>query len=400
MQRIKAFLLKDHISERRVDVIPGIRVMAIAIIAWFHIWQQSWLSPYLRTATKTYDFLAIPRAGYLWVDMFILLSAFQLFLPHAKAMLDHTKAPSTLSFFQKRIQRITPSYYLSIVICLILALASHSFRSPDSMVRDILTHLTFTQTFFIDTYLWTNLNVVLWTVGILVQFYLVFPIMAKGFRKSPIITSIVMVVGAFTYRYFFVNANPDPGMYVNQFPAFLDVLALGMLTALAYVIFQRRTTYQYFSPLSTVLSIVSLILIYLAMKDLASVGGHTQIQQWQGKNRFYAAVLFSVFLFTTAYSLRWWRWLFNNKIMIFLASVSYNYYIWHQYIAVKLRAWHFPPSISDTPHMDGEKPWQYIFTACAFLIPLAFSILVTYLYDKPVGKILQKAMQGNKADTP
>ena len=91
--------LTGKISDRHIDVIPGIRVLAIGLIAWFHIWQQSWLCPAFFIGHKFIDLTYIPAAGYLWVDMFILLSAFQLALPYIHKIMNKEELEGPLDFY-------------------------------------------------------------------------------------------------------------------------------------------------------------------------------------------------------------------------------------------------------------------------------------------------------------
>lgn len=374
--------LTGTIDIRRIDVIPGIRVLAIGLIAWFHIWQQSWLTPYIRTPKMFIDLMALPRAGYLWVDMFILLSAFQLFLPYVRRMMDGGEDPSLKAFYSRRAWRIMPSYYFSIGVSLVWALGIAIYPNAKVMLVDLMTHLTFTHTFKDYTYLWTNLNVVLWTVAILMQFYLIFPLIVRLFRKNAQITMVLMMVIGIGFRALFVNNSPSPAMYVNQVPAFMDVFALGMMGAYLTVYIHRKVDIHKISILQTFLSIVSLGVIYMAMRSLSGIMGHENIQRWQGVNRLWVAAVFMIFVVSTTFSIRPYRWIFSNKVMVYLASVSYNYYIWHQYIAVKLRYYRIPPSIHENPNMAGDRPWQYIFTAVAFLLPLLVSIVLTWAIDQ------------------
>ena len=72
---------------RRIPELNGLRVLLVFIVSWYHFWQQSWLSPSLsvrlpfgpRAVFVSLDIL--PRTGYLFVDLLLLLSAFCLFLP-------------------------------------------------------------------------------------------------------------------------------------------------------------------------------------------------------------------------------------------------------------------------------------------------------------------------------
>lgn len=381
IDKIKKHLLKDTISVKRIDVIDGIRVLAIGLIAWFHIWQQSWLAPFFSIGKLHISFMALPRAGYLWVDMFILLSAFQLFLPHAREMILGETTIGTLEFYKRRARRILPSYLLSVLICLYIALFGNEFAKIADMIKDLVTHLTFTLTFWHETYLWTKLNVVLWTVAILVQFYILFPLLSKAFKKQPLITFVAMSAIGIVFRILFVNTAEEPSMFINQLPAFFDVFALGFIGAYAFVWFNKKAKYQYYAPIMTLISLGCLVAIYYAMNDLAGVVGHSELQHWQGTNRNWVAVVFLVFILSTAYSIKWYRFIFSNKVMVFLSSISFNFYIWHQYIAVKLKLWNIPYSMYDMPNMSGDVKWQHLYTLLSFVVSIVFAWLVTWLYE-------------------
>ena len=249
--------------------------------------------------------------------IFILLSAFQLFLPHARNMISNDNIISTKEFYKRRAKRILPSYVLSVLICLYIALFSQEFVSFGQIIKELVTHLTFTQTFFIDTYIWTKLNVVLWTVAILVQFYIIFPFIAKAFKKFPTLTFLSMCLVGTLFRVFFVNNSATPSMFLNQLPAFFDVFAIGIVGAYAYVAL-NKIKYQIWSPVFTLLSIGSLFAIYYAMSVLADVSGNVNLQHWQGINRSLLAFAFLLFILSTSYAMKWYRKIFSNRIMIMI----------------------------------------------------------------------------------
>ena len=33
--------------ERHIDALDGVRALAIMLVAWFHVWEQDWLTPYI-----------------------------------------------------------------------------------------------------------------------------------------------------------------------------------------------------------------------------------------------------------------------------------------------------------------------------------------------------------------
>ena len=111
-------------KNERIDILDGIRAYAILIVMGFHLWQQSWMQYVL--PSNMLSFLGIsdcslawlPRTGYMFVDVLLLLSAFCLFLPYAKQMTESLDAgPDSLWLYaKKRLFRILPPYYLCILV--------------------------------------------------------------------------------------------------------------------------------------------------------------------------------------------------------------------------------------------------------------------------------------------
>ena len=98
----------DHnIDTRHIDVLDGIRALAVFGVLWFHFWQQNWIMPYVEVPflarlglPTSLSFVFLPRAGFLFVDWLLFLSAFCLFLPYARAALEQKSLPNTKQFYQ------------------------------------------------------------------------------------------------------------------------------------------------------------------------------------------------------------------------------------------------------------------------------------------------------------
>lgn len=144
-------------SPRHIPELNGLRVLLVFIVSWYHIWQQSWWTPHV--GNTSLDFLV--RAGYVPVDGTILLSGFLLFLPHARAMLLGEKVPDAREFYQKRIMRIVPSYvFVTLLMLFAVAIPCDLYYgNTGNLVKDVLMHLTFTQTFDFQTYIATPIGV-------------------------------------------------------------------------------------------------------------------------------------------------------------------------------------------------------------------------------------------------
>ena len=57
-----------------------LRVVSIFLIAWFHIWQQSWLNPSFTLFGHYFNLDPLVRSGYSMVDVMLMLSGFLLML--------------------------------------------------------------------------------------------------------------------------------------------------------------------------------------------------------------------------------------------------------------------------------------------------------------------------------
>jgi len=202
------------------------------IIVWYHFWQQSWLMPVYGKINLD----IIPRFGFLLVDMMIVLSGFCLFIPYVRSLVYKKKMPSTKEFYIKRIAKIFPSYYFSMIICVIFLIILKDGWFNTFFIKDSLMHFFFVHNWSTDTLLYSNYFGVLWTVAIEVQFYIIFPFIAKRFIKHPITTYLIMIiVGIISTSLILVNVDQSIlSGYVNNFFTFIPVFANGMLACLIY----------------------------------------------------------------------------------------------------------------------------------------------------------------------
>ena len=374
-------------SARHIPELNGLRVLLVFIVSWYHIWQQSWWTPHV--GTYSLDFLV--RAGYVPVDGTILLSGFLLFLPHARSMLLGEKIPDTKTFYQRRLMRIVPSYFfVTLLMLFAVAIPYQQYYTPAAMWKDVLMHLTFTQTFDFSTYIATPIGVASWTVAIEMQAYLIFPLLAKWARKNPLGTFASMAAAALLFRSFVVWGMEDYNMVVNQLINFLDVYAIGMASALLYVKLttlypadKRRFIWQGIATLGIVLAVWGLKEL---LQDQAGSNGQAAIQAGQMIRRPLFAVLLALLTLSLPFALRPIRFLAGNRVMGFLAMISMNYYLMHQNIAVHLKRIGFPPSVHETPNMapgGPEEPWKYQYTALCFGLSVLVAIAITFLVEKP-----------------
>lgn len=382
------------VGDRYIDVLDGVRAVLVLLVGAFHIWQQSWLTPHFVLFGKRCSLDFLLRSGYIWVDGLILLSGFLLYLPYARA--GNGPLPQTGPFLKKRFLRIWPSYALNVVLFFFLAIRKYNGNTA-YMAKDLAAHLTFTHTFFFDTYYGSPINGGLWTVGVEWWFYLLFPLLGRCYRKKPMLTAGCMIAAAFCFRAY-VQTLPDTRMWFNQLPAFLDVYALGFIGADA-VIALRGKLLQESKKEKRLFSLVCLMcvlfLIYVA-KEQAASSGQEGIRLGQMAHRFPLALCLMVLMVSAAFASVPVRFVLGNKVMKVLSAISFQFYMYHQVLAVQMKERRLIPSASLTPNQDSERPWQIIYSLCCFAVPLILGLVLTYGFEKPIIRFFEQRRSRKK----
>lgn len=383
-------------NTKHIPVLDGLRAVAILIVVWYHFWQQSWLMPIVGDFNLDW----LPRNGAILVDFMILLSGFCLFLPYAREMIYGETADGALRFYRKRIARIAPSYYISILIVLFcFALPLGEYTSGTAFWKDFVPHLFFVHNFFPESHIYTHLNGALWTVAVEVQFYLLFPLLARFFQKKPVLTYASMVaIGLLSSDWISRHYDTlNQGMYVNHTLTFFSVFANGMLGTWAYVsINKNRIRTKAEETLFCLLAIGGMCLFKVMCQHRSNYISDTR---WQIDYRFLLSLLFLLILFSVIMSQRYWNWLLGNRFMRFLAGISFNLYICHQYISVKLKQFRIPYWEGDTPpNQLGDKPWMWKYLILCIAVSFAVAVLMTYLVEKPLAKLILKGRKKNERE--
>ena len=359
------------------------RVLCAFMIGWYHIWQQSWLNPSLQLGPVRLDFAPYVRAGYMFVDLMLLLSGFLLYLPYANG-----RETSAKRFYQRRALRILPSYWLCLLAMLVFTLIDEGPTRLGTLAKDLAAHLTFTHNLFRLSYLGTRLNGVLWTLAVEVQFYLLLPALAPVFRKRPLVCYGAMVGAALCFQRLWTRQLTDNTMFFNRLPNMLDVYANGMLAAHLYAKLARRKDHRaLIAALGTVAAAAGVWGVLRVLRAQAAIGDYELMRLGQMDHRFALTACGALFLAGGSLSFAPVRSLLSNRPVRFLSGLTFNFYMWHQWLAVRLKLWRIPPYLApENPNQAGEMPWQLHYTLLCFAAALALSALITYLVEKPCAR--------------
>lgn len=369
----------DLVRGGRIGTIDGLRGIAILLVVWFHLWQISWQSaviPFVNVSLQP-----LVETGFIGVALFFFISGFVLLVPHAQAHFTGSPAPTLRQFAARRFLKIVPSYVLAMAA--LIAIGYQTYPSLAAGAKDVAFHLLFIHNWFASTN--GSIADVMWSLGVEIQFYLIFPILVLAFVRWPIVSTLVMFGVANGWRVWCMLA--DHYFYeqrLAQLPGYLDFFAAGMLAAFAYVaIATRRPQLARRRWAFTALSIAGLVALGLLMADCYH---HTFDKEWPQlwvvKWRSAVAVACFAAALGSLFAVRGYQRALANPILLFLAAISYNLYLWHQPLARILVRLHVPPYVTADPHYDPH--WMTAFWFCAVPVALGVSAALTYAFERPI----------------
>lgn len=372
--------------------LDGLRALSLIMIYIFHAWQQSWIHFYIKLpGGTTLDFLTqMQRYGYIAIDSFFVLSGFCLFYPIARSIFGNGKDINWKEFYIKRIKRILPSYVLLIILMWFIAdLPALKMADFKNYLKHFFAFLTFTQNRSGGTY--GSLISTAWTLAIEVQFYLVFPFIVKAFRKKPILTYVVSLVICQALRIFAVTNYDAANIIQGHMIFYIDIFVMGMLCS--YFVVYAKNKLPHMDKLKIPMTIASALFVLLAYYYMRWMGSYRVegMVSPDAVHRFiYRPILYFAvagFIFTACFSIKFWeRGIWGNRVSMFLSTISYNFYLWHQNIHIyfKRNPVEFLYTMADAEnHVPGPMLKFMIFTGG---LSLVIAILVTYLFEIPISK--------------
>ncbi|HEY2476532.1 MAG TPA: acyltransferase [Candidatus Cybelea sp.] len=359
-------------GEARLGVLDGLRGLAVLLVLWYHVWEFSWLTP-----PESLAFL--PATGFVGVILFFFLSGFVISYPFVRSRAHQTRRPSWANFAWRRFIKIVPSYALSIAVAYAIGYAQ---LQPDAKpLPDLTTHFLFVHTWFPNRF--GTINGVLWTLAIEVEFYFVFPLIWWLFARRPYLVTAGMIAIAWIWRVSLAHCCYSTlfPTYEENLPGYLDIFGFGMISAHLFVALSSRPR-PLLAKLGPLIALAGFVMFW---ELLVSVYGYRFADQWAGvwqiERRPLLGLAFALIALGSLVSPKWWQLLLDNPPLRFLATISYNLYLYHQMVARQL-IWHHVPPYQGDPHYDTQ--WQVRFTGLAIAVNIALATVVTYCFERPL----------------
>jgi peptidoglycan/LPS O-acetylase OafA/YrhL len=313
--------------------LDGLRGIAILVVLWYHYWMLAPIVPAVVIAGHRLSLEIVAQTGWIGVNLFFFISGFVIFYPYARFLVDGSPEAPLTTFFIKRMFKIVPSYYLSMIV--LVAIGFTQLTLP-SAVRQVAVHALFLHPFSPSTFY--ALNGVTWSLGVEVQFYVLFACLWGGIRRAPWAAFATLAGIGIAYRTIVATSThgAQAGFLLDQLPAYLDIFAAGMACAYAYrSIDARMPSLARRRSVWTAAAVGALGAGYALLFLVAEVNARSPVVEFVGSQSL-EAVVFLVLTLGSLFAFSGWVSALANPALLWLAAISYNLYLWHQAVGVEI----------------------------------------------------------------
>ena len=282
-------------------------------------------------------------------------------------------------FAVRRIVKIVPSYYLALAATFVSAALLH-IDVPVAFT--LATHLLFAQNSITSPL--GQANSVFWSLGTEVQFYLVFPLLARAFVRRPIFVALASLAIALAFRYGVAGCCLTNEPINRQLPAYLDVFAAGMCAAYGIAVVEKRfagrSALDVFATLATIVCFAGAVWLAIGASNVTYVAAGRE--RWLLLDRTFVAVAIGIALVGTTFAVPIARRVFVNPVALFLSKISYNFYLWHALVLIWILKSGTLSAATANPYDDPR--WKAAYIAVGWSVSLAIATALTYFFERPI----------------
>lgn len=302
----------------RVYWIDILRAIALLYMVIYYIFVITGIRFQAETINNIISF-----GGEIGVSIFFVISGYSIY-----KSLDKQKDFHYGTYIKKRLKRIGPHYYISIIIALLFTSAVVYLNKKHLL--NILTHFFFLHNLFFEYH--GAISGVLWTMGVIFQFYLIAPLLKKWIDKHPLITvlfSLIFscIIKTFLYKYFYVKELDYwyYFIYGRQLFNTLDAFVLGM-----FVSKYAENKLSRLNKIGLLISLIFLIFMILLGSNSLVIFNTSSIYSFSIKGILYFYII-DIIIAIIIYFLSKLKYKENKikKVFLFISKYEYAIYIWH-----------------------------------------------------------------------
>ncbi|HEV2457416.1 MAG TPA: acyltransferase [Ktedonobacterales bacterium] len=366
-ERLRRYVPLDS-GPQEIRSLDGLRAIAALLVVLYHAFAFSVST--IRVSLGPINLYPAWNYGRTGVQLFFVLSGFLLFLPYARAILLGQQLPAARKFYQRRILRIVPAYWVCLSILVLINLPTYLNAVG---LADVLTHVVFLHNLIpsFDS----SIQGPFWTMAVETQYYLLLPAIAWLIARFVADTRSLqrLLIGACGFIAVAVGMREMAALASVRLPQlhgvplqlatggllavygtegrYLEIFGVGMLCAIFYM--ARTEGRLRFSPrMAQIGTVVLLIAAVAASCELAQL---IAVRRTAITSACYAClyprdaeiifgplmlgVAYGLLLLAILFSTGTLRRLFALAPLRFVGLISYSLYLWHLPLIIGVQAY-------------------------------------------------------------
>jgi peptidoglycan/LPS O-acetylase OafA/YrhL len=308
-------------KRKHYPALDGLRGIAILLVVFYH----------------NFGFIKYFFFGWIGVDLFFVLSGFLI----TDILLNTVNSPGYFkNFYAKRVLRIFPLYYLSLIIFLILFPAIKTFPLDFGFyVNHQWWFWTYLQNWFLIFHDVGNSTTAIqhyWSLAVEEQFYIVWPLVIFLIRKPKwllVIAGSLLAAVIFTRFYLWEIKVKDLNYFGLYTYTRIDGICIGSILAILQFM-KSAFIKNYFTGLVLFMAAINFVFYFINRQfsftyPYLAIVGYTTF-----------AMLFAIAVHEVVTGEnKFFNWLLNIGVLRFFGKISYGLYVFHWPVYLILYGW-------------------------------------------------------------